>query len=71
MPRLIFKPEEIYQLENHPLTTLLGKFPTLEELELFAIKEVMRITNNNQSATARILKMARPTLNKRLKSIDG
>jgi DNA-binding NtrC family response regulator len=69
MPRPVFRPEEISQLDSHPLSTLVGKFPTLEELEMYAIKEVMRITNNNQSATARILKMARPTLNKRLKSV--
>jgi DNA-binding NtrC family response regulator len=67
MPRPFFKPEENSQLDTHPLTTLLGKFPTADELEMYAIKEVMRITNNNQSATARILKIARPTLNKRLK----
>jgi len=70
LPRPVFKPEEVSQLNDHPLSALVGKFPTLEELEIYTIKEVMRITGNNQSATARILKMARPTLNKRLKTID-
>lgn len=71
LPRPIVKPDEQAQLQQHPMTALFGKFPSIEELEIYAINEIMKITNNNQSATARILKMARPTLNKRLKAMEG
>lgn len=70
LPRPSFKTEEIAQLSGHPFTSIFGHFPSIEELELYAIKEVMKITGGNQSATARILKMARPTLIKRLKMIE-
>jgi DNA-binding NtrC family response regulator len=69
IPRLHFKPAEMSQLDNHPLTSIFSKFPTLDEIETYAIHEVMKITNNNQSAAARILNISRPTLNKRLKTM--
>lgn len=70
LPRPVVKPDEQALLQQHPMTALFGKFPSIEELEIYAINEIMKITNNNQSATARILKMARPTLNKRLKAME-
>jgi len=69
IPRLPLMPAEIHTLDKHPLKALFGKFPTLDEIESYAINEVMRITQNNQSSTARILNISRPTLHKRLKEM--
>lgn len=70
LPRPVFKADEYEKIQEHPLTRIFGKFPSIDELEEYAIKEMMKITNGNQSATARILKMARPTLIKRLRLME-
>jgi len=61
---------EARQITAHPLYELFGSFPTIEKMESYLIAEVMRITNNNQSASAKILGMSRPTLCKRLKVVQ-
>lgn len=61
------RPHERLSLQSHPLHGIFGHFPTLGELEDYAIAEVLRITNNNQTQTADILNMSRPTLCKRIK----
>ena len=55
------------QITDHPLHTIFSHFPTLAEMEDYMVEEVMRLTNNNQSSTARILDISRTTLNKRIK----
>ena len=69
MPRPMVKADELSQLDTHPLAGIFGRFPTVDELEKYAINEVMKITKGNQSSTARILNISRPTLNKRLKTM--
>lgn len=49
------------------LTTLLGRFPSLEELTEYAIGEAMASSDNNQSQAARLLGISRQALNKRLR----
>lgn len=49
------------------LETLTGHFPTLEELADYAIREALRISDDNQSQAARLLGISRQALNKRLK----
>lgn len=55
------------QIADHPFYALFNHFPTLSEMGNFMVDEVMRLTDNNQSTTARILGISRPTLCKRLK----
>ncbi|MDK9706734.1 MAG: sigma-54 dependent transcriptional regulator [Desulforhopalus sp.] len=49
------------------LTSLLGRFPSLEELTEYAIGEAMASSDNNQSQAARLLGISRQALNKRLR----
>lgn len=58
----------IGQINSHPLSSLFGKFPTAEEMENYMMDEVLRMTDENQSAAARILGITRPTLAKRIKA---
>lgn len=58
----------IGQIDSHPLALMFGKFPTIDEIENYMLDEVLRMTDNNQSAAARVLGLARPTLAKRIKA---
>ncbi len=49
------------------LTSLLGRFPSLEELMEYAIGEALASSDNNQSQAARLLGISRQALNKRLR----
>jgi DNA-binding NtrC family response regulator len=49
------------------LTTLFGRFPTLEELTEYAVGEALAAAENNQSQASRLLGISRQALNKRLK----
>lgn len=58
----------IGQIDSHPLAIMFGKFPTIDEVENYMLDEVLRMTDDNQSAAARVLGLARPTLAKRIKA---
>jgi DNA-binding NtrC family response regulator len=50
-----------------PLETVFGRFPTLDELTDFAVKEALASSGNNQSQAARLLGISKQALHKRLK----
>jgi len=49
------------------LTSLFGRFPSLEELMEYAVNEALAHSDNNQSQAARLLGLSRQALNKRLR----
>jgi DNA-binding NtrC family response regulator len=49
------------------LTTLFGRFPSLDELIEYAVGEALVNVDNNQSQAARLLGISRQALNKRVK----
>jgi DNA-binding NtrC family response regulator len=53
--------------ETVSLSSVFGRFPTLEELTEFAVGEALATADNNQSQAARLLGISRQALNKRLK----
>lgn len=53
------------------LEKLFGRFPTLEDLSDYAIKEALTMTSRNQSQAARLLGISKQALNKRLKKATG
>ncbi len=54
-----------------PLETVFGRFPTLDELTDFAVKEALASSGNSQSQAARLLGISRQALHKRLKKLTG
>ncbi|BCR04264.1 sigma-54-dependent Fis family transcriptional regulator [Desulfuromonas versatilis] len=50
-----------------PLESLLGRFPSLEELAEFAVSQALAKSGNNQSQAARLLGISKQALHKRLK----
>ena len=49
------------------LTSLFGRFPSLEELVEYATSEALASSDNNQSQAARLLGISRQALHKRLR----
>lgn len=54
-------------LTASPLESLFGRFPTLDELDAFAVRQALACSGNNQSQAARLLGISKQALNKRLK----
>jgi DNA-binding NtrC family response regulator len=52
---------------EHSLERLLGRFPTLEELNEIAVSQALAVSGNNQSQAARLLGISKQALHKRLK----
>jgi DNA-binding NtrC family response regulator len=50
-----------------PLEALFGGFPTLDELDAFAVRQALARSGNNQSQAARLLGISKQALSKRLK----
>jgi len=53
--------------DDDPLAAIFGHFPTVDEIELYMIKEAMQLAGGNLGAAGKLLGMGRQTLNKRLK----
>ncbi|HWI41225.1 MAG TPA: sigma-54 dependent transcriptional regulator [Verrucomicrobiae bacterium] len=63
--------EELQKPLPDILLSVFGRFPTVTEVEDYMIEEAMRRTNGNKSATAALLGITRPTLNRRLQQKEG
>ena len=53
---------------DEPLTSMFGRFPTVDEVEEYMIGEAMKLAKGNQGIAATLLGVTRQTLNKRLKN---
>jgi DNA-binding NtrC family response regulator len=55
-------------VDDDPLITLFGHFPTLAEVEAYLIGQALKLAKSNQGTAAGLLGIGRQTLNKRLNS---
>lgn len=56
------------EMADNPLVAMFGRFPTIDEVEEYMIREALKISKGNQGIAGKLLGMGRQTLNKRLKS---